>query len=123
VNQEAQIGAHLSAMFCNYGPPKFYDQKLALLGPDPLREDADKELVWKKMQVRQGIPNRLPPDVTKLPPWKRGLTSTGAQKIQPARIWNCYAEIITLKLMLLGCQVVPPADVSGIRTLPRYESG
>jgi hypothetical protein len=41
-------------MFCNYGPPEFYDQKLALLGPDPLREDADKELVWKKMQVRQG---------------------------------------------------------------------
>ncbi|GAQ78620.1 putative DNA glycosylase [Klebsormidium nitens] len=51
VNREAKIGAHLSAMFCNYGPPEFYDQKLALLGPDPLRDDADKEVVWKKMQA------------------------------------------------------------------------
>jgi formamidopyrimidine-DNA glycosylase len=28
----------------------FYHEKIAKLGPDPLREDADKELLWERMQ-------------------------------------------------------------------------
>ncbi|MEW5301720.1 MAG: hypothetical protein WDW36_004561 [Sanguina aurantia] len=39
----------LSAMTVNHGTKEYYDEKIALLGPDPLREDADKELLWAKV--------------------------------------------------------------------------
>ena len=43
VNKEANVGALLSAMTCNYGSLSLYAEKKAALGEDPLREDADKE--------------------------------------------------------------------------------
>lgn len=42
-----------SAMSCNGRLPvaDYYKQKAAKLGPDPLRADADGELLWQKMQI------------------------------------------------------------------------
>ena len=43
----APIMAHLSAMTCVHGDVDFYEKKKRALGEDPLREDADKYLVWE----------------------------------------------------------------------------
>lgn len=43
-NKELNFIGHLSAMTVNHGTKAYYDQKITLLGPDPLREDADKEV-------------------------------------------------------------------------------
>jgi hypothetical protein len=50
VNSELNLSASLSAMTCVHGGPDLYESKYKLLGPDPLREDADKERLWLKMQ-------------------------------------------------------------------------
>lgn len=42
--------ACLSAMTCVHGPLDLYLTKSAALGPDPLREDADAERLWRSMQ-------------------------------------------------------------------------
>jgi len=47
VNEEDNLVAHLSAMTCKHGGLDFYESKRKSLGQDPLREDADKELVWE----------------------------------------------------------------------------
>lgn len=47
VNEEEDICAHLSAMTVQHGAVDFYEAKKQSLGQDPLREDADKELVWE----------------------------------------------------------------------------
>ncbi|KAG0563892.1 hypothetical protein KC19_8G067800 [Ceratodon purpureus] len=49
-NEELGVEAHLSAMVCDYGTIELYRKKILELGPDPLREDADKELLWASMQ-------------------------------------------------------------------------
>ncbi|PNH01897.1 hypothetical protein TSOC_012173 [Tetrabaena socialis] len=49
VNKDLGVVAHLSAMTVDHGALDFYESKAALLGPDPLREDADKELLWAKV--------------------------------------------------------------------------
>ena len=36
-----------------------YDEKRGKLGPDPLREDADKELLWERMQKSKAPVGRL----------------------------------------------------------------
>ena len=36
-----------------------YDEKRSKLGPDPLREDADKELLWERMQKSKAPVGRL----------------------------------------------------------------
>jgi len=41
--------AHLSAMTVQHGGIGLYEEKFASLGPDPLREDADKERFWSKV--------------------------------------------------------------------------
>jgi endonuclease VIII len=50
VSQENDISASLSAMTCLHGGPELYEAKSAQLGPDPLRDDADRERLWDKMQ-------------------------------------------------------------------------
>ncbi len=50
INKEKNISASLSAMTCVHGGPDLYESKYKALGPDPLREDADKERLWLKMQ-------------------------------------------------------------------------
>lgn len=50
VNKDINISASLSAMTCVHGGPDLYESKYNALGPDPLREDADKERLWLKMQ-------------------------------------------------------------------------
>jgi formamidopyrimidine-DNA glycosylase len=47
INEEDDLCAHLSAMTCKHGDFDFYEAKKKALGQDPLREDADKELVWE----------------------------------------------------------------------------
>ncbi|KAK9791837.1 hypothetical protein WJX73_006548 [Symbiochloris irregularis] len=47
----AGLLAHLSAMTVQYGDQAFYEEMSAKLGPDPLREDADGEKLWAKMQA------------------------------------------------------------------------
>ncbi|KAL3691137.1 hypothetical protein R1sor_004788 [Riccia sorocarpa] len=49
-NEEENVVAHLSAMWCVLGSMDLYRSKIHELGPDPLREDADKEIAWDKMQ-------------------------------------------------------------------------
>ena len=39
--------SHLSAMTVQHSNMEFYDAKRAVLGPDPLREDADFERLWR----------------------------------------------------------------------------
>jgi formamidopyrimidine-DNA glycosylase len=46
INKEANVGALLSAMTCNYGNLSLYAEKRAKLGVDPLREDADKKVFF-----------------------------------------------------------------------------
>lgn len=50
VNEESRVQACLSAMTCAHGPLDLYLTKSAALGPDPLREDADAERLWRSMQ-------------------------------------------------------------------------
>ena len=45
------VVAMLSAMTVDYGGPELFQTKRAQLGPDPLREDADGELLWRTMQA------------------------------------------------------------------------
>ncbi|KAK9842012.1 hypothetical protein WJX81_004236 [Elliptochloris bilobata] len=45
------ICAQLSAMTVAHGGLALYDKLTAKLGPDPLREDADGEVVWARMQA------------------------------------------------------------------------
>lgn len=47
------VVAHLSASVCNYGSLELYRKKVECLGPDPLRNDGDKELVWATLQKRK----------------------------------------------------------------------
>ncbi|GAX84584.1 hypothetical protein CEUSTIGMA_g12005.t1 [Chlamydomonas eustigma] len=52
LNEELGLVGHLSAMTLDHGPsPSFYHEKAAKLGPDPLREDADKEVLWNQIQT------------------------------------------------------------------------
>jgi len=44
------VVAYLSAMTCQLGTPSLFQKKMAELGPDPLREDADAERFWAKLQ-------------------------------------------------------------------------
>lgn len=44
VRRKVGVCAHLSAMTVAGGGPALYVKKAAALGPDPLREDADKEV-------------------------------------------------------------------------------
>lgn len=37
-------------IYITNGCADFYEEKVAKLGPDPLREDADAELLWARMQ-------------------------------------------------------------------------
>ena len=46
-SESDDIVAHLSAMTVNHGDMEFYDKKVKALGQDPLREDADADLVWE----------------------------------------------------------------------------
>ncbi|KAG2430005.1 hypothetical protein HYH02_013833 [Chlamydomonas schloesseri] len=50
LHKGAGLVAHLSAMTVAHGGPAFYVTKAAALGQDPLREDADKEVLWAKVQ-------------------------------------------------------------------------
>jgi len=50
INTDLNLSASLSAMTCVHGSLDLYESKYKLLGPDPLREDADKERLWLKMQ-------------------------------------------------------------------------
>lgn len=47
INDKHNIQAHLSAMTVKHGGVDFFDTKKKVLGEDPLRADADKELVWE----------------------------------------------------------------------------
>lgn len=51
--ESAELGltAALSAMTCVHGGLELWESKYAALGPDPLREDADKERLWAKVQA------------------------------------------------------------------------
>jgi formamidopyrimidine-DNA glycosylase len=42
--------AHLSCMTCNFGGPELYTTKVASLGMDPLRHDADPDALWQIVQ-------------------------------------------------------------------------
>eukprot|EP00741_Cyanophora_paradoxa_P005964 tig00000955_g5782.t1 len=52
----ADVVADLSAMTCQHGGPEFYEEQRRRLGPDPLRDDADKELLWDRMRSARGAP-------------------------------------------------------------------
>ncbi|CAM6041837.1 unnamed protein product [Sphagnum compactum] len=49
-NKKEGLVAHLSATLCVHGDLELYRSRIAKLGPDPLRQDADKEVVWLSMQ-------------------------------------------------------------------------
>ncbi|GIL52279.1 hypothetical protein Vafri_8173 [Volvox africanus] len=49
IHKDLGLVAHLSAMTVTHGSLALYKSKAAQLGPDPLREDADKELLWSKL--------------------------------------------------------------------------
>ena len=52
-SQELGTVTQLSAQLLQHGGLDYYAEKTAKLGPDPLREDADKERVWKAFQNRK----------------------------------------------------------------------
>ncbi|BBN11898.1 hypothetical protein MPTK1_5g15710 [Marchantia polymorpha subsp. ruderalis] len=49
-NEAEDVVAHLSSSVCVHGGMELYRKRLTELGPDPLRDDADKEIAWNKMQ-------------------------------------------------------------------------
>ena len=49
-NAEQGLTADLSAMTVNHGGMSLYNDKRSKLGQDPLREDADVELLWEKVK-------------------------------------------------------------------------
>jgi len=53
-NKKEGLVAHLSATLCVHGDLELYRSRIAKLGPDPLRQDADKEVVWLSMQKTKG---------------------------------------------------------------------
>eukprot|EP00892_Ulva_mutabilis_P010563 jgi/Ulvmu1/787/UM010_0161.1 len=50
-SDDLDLIAHLSAMTVGHGDDAFYEEKISKLGPDPLREDADAELLWEAVQA------------------------------------------------------------------------
>ncbi len=53
--QELGVVAHLSAMTVDHGSLELYRRKATALGPDPLREDADKEVrLPRRLRYRRG---------------------------------------------------------------------
>jgi formamidopyrimidine-DNA glycosylase len=50
LNEAEGIVAHLSAMIVQHGDLDFYQSKIARLGEDPLRDNADPEIVWTKIK-------------------------------------------------------------------------
>ncbi|CAK0783892.1 hypothetical protein CVIRNUC_007092 [Coccomyxa viridis] len=54
-----KVVGQLSAMIVQHGGLDLYDEKRGKLGPDPLREDADKELLWERMQKSKAPVGRL----------------------------------------------------------------
>jgi endonuclease-8 len=68
VDAAAGIVAHLSAMTVLSGGPELYAARTSALGPDPLREDADPEVLWasvraskKPIGARGRAPRGCPP--------------------------------------------------------------
>ncbi|QDZ23462.1 endonuclease 8 [Chloropicon primus] len=51
VNEKDGLVAHLSAMTVNHGGLDLYEKKRRSLGQDPLRDDADKNLVWEAFKT------------------------------------------------------------------------
>ncbi|KAG6549538.1 hypothetical protein Mapa_008919 [Marchantia paleacea] len=49
-NEAEDVVAHLSSSVCVHGDMELYRKRLTELGPDPLRDDTDKEITWNKMQ-------------------------------------------------------------------------
>lgn len=49
LNEEENIVAHLSAMTVQHGDVNFYNSKILTLGEDPLRDNANAEIVWQKV--------------------------------------------------------------------------
>lgn len=49
-SNEGKKVAHLSCMTCNFGGPELFSAKLASLGMDPLRQDADPDALWQKVK-------------------------------------------------------------------------
>jgi formamidopyrimidine-DNA glycosylase len=57
---DAPVVTHLSAMTVEHGGPGLLAAALAALGPDPLREDADKERFWAALQAsRRSVGHEL----------------------------------------------------------------
>ena len=49
--ESPSVVALLSAMTVEHGGPELYERLRAKLGPDPLREDADCERLWRTLQA------------------------------------------------------------------------
>lgn len=49
-NEQDTIIAHVSAMTVQYAGIELYEKKYSALGPDPLREDADAERLWRSLR-------------------------------------------------------------------------
>lgn len=47
---DSTIGGHVSAMTVDFGGIDLYETKKAELGPDPLRDDADPERLFERIQ-------------------------------------------------------------------------
>ncbi|KAI9007683.1 DNA glycosylase [Hyaloraphidium curvatum] len=56
LNPRLGICVHFSCQTLDHGGIAFFDAWSEKLGPDPLREDADKERLWSKMQASKNKP-------------------------------------------------------------------
>lgn len=63
-SKEHDIVTHLSAMIVQLGNHQLFDDKKKLLGEDPLREDADPERLWPRIQKSKKVIGRLLMDQT-----------------------------------------------------------
>lgn len=61
-NEADDITAHLSAMTVQHGGMELFEGKRAGLGEDPLRDDADKEILWAKCASSKKPVGLLPMD-------------------------------------------------------------
>ena len=53
VLEDEDTVAHLSAMTVQHGGIELYEARRAKLGADPLRDDADPEVLWAKLQTNK----------------------------------------------------------------------
>lgn len=117
-----ELVAHLSAMTVQHGGLGLYHEKASKLGPDPLREDADVELLWAKLpRIKKSIGLVLM-DQTAMAGECIVLTRVGAGRNRSRSAWHRQRRALLAvtqqcdwPFLLAGCEPAVGHALSAVR--------